>query len=145
MWEVRKLHRVVGGGLAKKGGPTLPSLARLGLTNLPQSLRKWTDTQTHVQKIWDQVGSALWWSSAFYKSNLETRNSYFIYLKSKSRGLLHCLPLNKKMGFGSLGREGSGGKQSRAVVIWEEEAVVASLRTHCQLLHLAEEGFAISL
>lgn len=110
----------------------------------PASLIKEMDSQTHVQKIWDQVGSALWWSNAFYKSNLETWNGYFIYLKFKSKGLLDCLQLNKKMGLGSLGQEGSGGKQSQAVVVWEEEAVVASLCTHCQLLHLAEEGFAIS-
>lgn len=127
MGDVCKLHRFVGGGLAKEGGPTLPSLARLGPGSLPQSLRKRTDTQTHAQKIWDRVGSALWWSSAFYKSNLETWNGYFIYLKFKSKGLLHCIQLNKKIGLGHLGQEGSGGKQSRAVVIWEEEAVVASL------------------
>lgn len=42
-------------------------------------------------------------------------------------GAAHCIQLNKKIGLGHLGQEGSGGKQSRAVVIWEEEAVVASL------------------
>lgn len=92
MGDVCKLHRFVGGGLAKEGGPTLPSLARLAWSWKPASvieeMDRHTDTCTENLRssglcslmeqclLQEQFGNLKW---LFYISEIQIEGAAALY------------------------------------------------------------------